>query len=283
MFGNNQEKENDKKIEIELKNINEEHEEKESFKNSNNNNEKKSKKLFYSKNSDLSDNMNSEKKLEKIESIREESSILNMESDLSDDLNSENERIQEESNPNKELGLNILDIDKIKEEKKKIEKMEKEEDEFKSVDKQIKFTKIIKKNGRDFYKDASFFSFYLFCFRNRANNQKYLSLNNALNLINKKLELIRYFKNLQLLRIIGKITLFNYERYFFKNHYKDLVDSNPVVTSIQKEERHKIKTYKMIDFINVKSNELFSDMDKPGEIMFNNIFNQNDPKIYGKK
>ena len=95
-------------------------------------------------------------------------------------------------------------------------------------------------------------------------------------MIDKKLELIKYIKNLQMLRIIGKMTLINNERYFFKNYYKDSLDIEPCFNVQDKKERHLQKYNSMIEYIKNKSNEDFTKIDKPSKMIFKNIFNQED-------
>ena len=119
--------------------------------------------------------------------------------------------------------------------------------------------------------------YFFACFRNEKNRKKYLSLGNGIFLIKKKLELIRYIKNLQMLRIIGKITMNNNERYYFKNYYRyslDIDDSASIKNKENKVGRHLLKYNEMIEYIKNKSYEDFENMDEPKKIFYKNIFNQ---------
>jgi len=143
-----------------------------------------------------------------------------------------------------------------------------------NVNDNFDFYKIIEKN-KNIYKKTSILKYFFSCFRNEKNKNKYLSLKNGIFMIDKKLELIRYIKNLQMLRIIGKITMINHERYFFKNYYKDSLS----IDSVQNENktgRHLSKYNAMMEYIKNKSNDDFFKMDKPSKMIFKNIFNQGD-------
>ena len=81
-----------------------------------------------------------------------------------------------------------------------------------------------------------------------------------------------------MLRIIGKVTLINNERYFFKNYYMDNLDIEPVFNDNEnvKKERHLSKYKTMIEYINNKSIDDFKNFDKPCKMIFKNIFIQGD-------
>ena len=74
-------------------------------------------------------------------------------------------------------------------------------------------------------------------------------MENGIFQINKKLELIRYLNNLQLLRIITKITLKDQERFYFKNHYNDLLNEEPVsISQTSKIKRIELKFEKTSEY-----------------------------------
>ena len=114
------------------------------------------------------------------------------------------------------------------------------------------------------------------CCRRKSEKKLYLSLENGIFLINKKLELVRYLKNQQMLRVIGKVTMLNHERFFFKNFYRDILDAQPVSFRKHKEGRNLNKKFEMLDFIKHKSIEKFDELDKPGKILMKNLFYQKD-------
>ena len=155
---------------------------------------------------------------------------------------------------------------------RKLEEIEKKENICQKE--MFNFKEIISKSENS-YQGTRIIPYYLNCFRSKLKKNIYLSLENGIFQINKKMELIRYLKNLQLIRIIGKFTLLDQERYFFKNYYKDYLDTKSIeMMEKSKKFRNLQKEEEMFKFIEEKSIQDFNHINKQDKMIFNNIFNK---------
>jgi hypothetical protein len=183
-----------------------------------------------------------------------------------------NNKILEEIKANEKIKANE-EISKEKLQKEEIDKERANEEKYSPKNK-FNFEKIIENIEKNTsFKNIKLVPYYLSCFRSNTKKNLYLSIEKGIFQINKKLELIRYLKNLEFLRVIGKVTLEHQERFFFKNHFKENLDIQGVYNKDEKNERNNFKKKQMIDFIKEKSNEDFSKLNRSGRIIFNNIFN----------
>jgi len=206
--------------------------------------------------------------------IKEDLSINNLENQVNNDFNHKNSPIENKNEKNS--NNNYLSNRFLKDNADNQEKLD-EKDIDENIPKyNFNFKEFIEKTKNSFQR-TSLIPYYFSCCRNKSNKNLYISLENGIFQINKKLELIRYLKNLQLLRIVGKVTLKDQERFYVKNYYKDVLDVERVtILKGNKKERIKFKENQMFEFIKEKSNEDFILMEKKHEMIFNNIFNQDD-------
>ena len=202
--------------------------------------------------------------------INERSSINNIDNqddnyiDIDNNFSSEKNKIISNANDLENLDLKEIKI---------IENQE--EDYQKNIPNYTFNFKDILEKLKKSSKNIFFLLYYLSFCRCKSNKKFYSSLENGIFLINKKMELRRYFKNLQMLRIIGKITLKDQERFYFKNYYRELLDNKGVrFNKLKKEENNKKKEDHIVEYIMKKSNEDFDLMTDQEKMIFRNIFNQ---------
>jgi hypothetical protein len=121
----------------------------------------------------------------------------------------------------------------------------------------------------------NFILYYIKCCRRKSKKNLYHALENGIFKINKKMELRRYLKNLQLLRIIGKITLLDEEKFYFKNYYRNLLDNKEVLYSKENiNQKAKVKFQRMVKYIKKNSKKDFNDTTQGEKMIFINILNQ---------